>query len=83
DLVLPAADPTVLVAGMMVGFMVVMFRTPFMVILLTAFMLEASIDLLALIVLAVAAVLIVSPLLQRAAAKRTAAAEAPGGRDAG
>ena len=39
--------------------------------------------LLALIVLAVAAVLIVSPLLQRAAAKRTAPAEAPGGRDAG
>ncbi len=83
DLVLPAADPTVLVAGMMVGFMVVMFRTPFMVILLTAFMLEASIDLLALIVLAVAAVLIVSPLLQRAAAKQTAPAEAPGGRDTG
>ena len=50
--------------------MVVMFRTPFMVILLVAFMLEANTDLLALIVLALAVVLIVNPLLQRLIASR-------------
>jgi len=72
DLILPGAEPAVLVAGLMVGFMVVMFRTPFMVILLAGFMLEASMDLIALIVLAVAAVLIVSPLLDRLLASRTA-----------
>lgn len=72
DLVLSAADPIVLVAGLMVGFMVVMFRTPFMVILLTGFMLDAAMDLVALIVLAVAVVLIVEPLLQRLAASRRA-----------
>jgi H+/Cl- antiporter ClcA len=83
DLVLPGAEPTILVAGLMVGFMVVMFRTPFMVILLTGFMLDASIDLLALIVLAAAAVLIVSPLLQRLVASKSAAAQAQTGAERG
>jgi H+/Cl- antiporter ClcA len=73
DLVLPAAEPAILVAGLMVGFMVVMFRTPFMIILLVSFMLEASMDLVALIVLAVAAMLIVSPLVQRLVAARSRA----------
>ena len=73
----------VLVAGLMVGFMVVMFRTPFMVILLVSFMLEANVDLLTLIVLAVAAVLIVNPVLQRLVASRepTASATTAAGED--
>ncbi len=80
DLVLPdgVAQEGVLVAGLMVGFMVVAFRTPFMVILLVAFMLEASMDHVALIVLAVAAVLIVSPLLERLVASRKAGSVATG-----
>ena len=82
DLALPEAEPTILIAGLMVGFMVVMFRTPFMVILLVAFMLEANTDLLALIVLALAVVLIVNPLLQRLIASRRARTPAAGSRSA-
>ena len=43
------------------GFLMVLFKAPFMVILLTAIMLGAGPDLTALIVLAVAAVMIVEP----------------------
>jgi H+/Cl- antiporter ClcA len=82
DLVLPGAEPTILVAGLMVGFMVVTFRTPFMVVLLVAFMLEANTDLLALIVLALAVVLIVNPLLQRLVASKRARTPAAGPRSA-
>jgi hypothetical protein len=54
-----------------------------MVILLTGFMLEASADLTALIVLAVAAVLIVSPLVQRLIASRTGGGSGHKGEDPG
>ena len=82
-LVFPSAEPTVLVAGLMVGFMVVMFRTPFMVIMLTGFMLDATMDLTALIVLAVGVVLIVNPLLKRLVASRSAARATVGPGDDG
>ncbi len=83
-LVLPSGEPAVVVAGLMVGLMVVMFRTPFMVILLTGFMLDATMDLMALIVMAVAVVLIVSPLLERLlAAKKTAGPAGATGGDGG
>ena len=51
----------VLIGGVMAGFLTVLFKAPFMVILLTVVMLQASPELTALIVLAVAAVLIVQP----------------------
>ena len=59
----PTGDPLsdVLIAGVMAGFLVVLIKMPFTVILLTVVMLQASPELTALIVLAVAAVMIVSP----------------------
>ena len=50
----------------MAGFLIVLFKAPFMVILLTAVMLQASTEMIALIVLAVAAVMIVLPYLMAA-----------------
>jgi hypothetical protein len=47
----------------MAGFLVVLFKAPFFVILLTVVMLGASSELTALIVLAVAAVMIAQPYL--------------------
>lgn len=73
DLLIPGAEQAILVAGVMAGFMVVTFRTPFMVILLIAYLLEANFDMLTLIVLAVAVALIVSPLLQLLMTRRAAA----------
>jgi len=60
DLPLP-----IVVAAVVAGFLMVLFKTPFMVVLLTSFMLGASADLLALIVFAVATALIVAPMLRR------------------
>ena len=57
----------------MAGFLVVLFKAPFMVILLTVVMLQASPELTALIVLAVASVLIVQPYILAALAARQAA----------
>lgn len=61
----------------MAGFLMVLFRAPFMVILVTAVMLQAGAELVALIVLAVATVLIVQPYILAAVASRQAAR--PGG----
>jgi hypothetical protein len=66
----------VLIGGVMAGFLVVLFKAPFMVILLTVVMLQASAELTALIVLAVAAVLIVQPYILAAIAARQAARSA-------
>jgi uncharacterized membrane protein YjjP (DUF1212 family) len=63
----------VLIAGVMAGFLIVLFKAPFMVILLTGFMLQASVDLTALIVIAVATVLIVQPYVLAFIASRQAA----------
>jgi hypothetical protein len=60
------------------GFLMVLFKTPFMVVLLTSFMLGASANLTTLIVFAVATALIVAPVLQHLIAKRQGAS-APGG----
>lgn len=76
DLLLPGAEPTILMAGLMVGYLLTLFRTPFMVILLTAFMLQVNTDMIALIVLAAAVAMIVGPLLRRLVASRRKAAAA-------
>ena len=67
----------ILVAGIMSGAVYALFRTPLMVVLLTAFMLDAKPDLIALIVLAVATVMIAMPPLQQRMAARQAAKKAP------
>jgi H+/Cl- antiporter ClcA len=61
SLVLPGLPVDVIIGGIMAGFLVVLFKAPLMVILLTAVMLGAGPDLIALVVLAVAAVMIVLP----------------------
>ena len=77
SLVFPGVRLDILIAGTMAGFLTVLFKAPFMVILLTAFMLQANTDLVALIVLAVATVLIVQPiLLDLIAARRAGTATA-------
>lgn len=71
--VFPGLRLDVLIGGIMAGFLMVLFKAPFMVILLTAVMLAATPELTALIVLAVAAVMIVQPYLLAAIAARQAA----------
>ena len=79
-LLFPGIRLDVLIAGVMAGFLVVLFKAPFMVVLLVAVMLQATPELTALIVLAVAAALIVTPYLLAAVAGRQAArAAAKGG----
>jgi H+/Cl- antiporter ClcA len=70
---LPGVRVDVIIGGIMAGFLVVLFKAPFMVILLTAVMLQAGPELTALIVLAVAAVMIVLPYVMAAVASRQAA----------
>ena len=72
SLLFPGVRADVLIGGVMAGFLIVLFRAPFMVILLTVVMLQASAELTALIVLAVAAVLIVQPYILAAIAARQA-----------
>jgi H+/Cl- antiporter ClcA len=69
---LPGVRVDVIIGGIMAGFLVVLFKAPFMVILLTAVMLQAGPELTALIVLAVAAVMIVLPYVMAAVASRQA-----------
>lgn len=82
-LLLPGIPITVVIGGIMAGFLVVLFKAPFMVILLTVVMLQANAELTALIVLAVAAVMIVQPYLMAAVAGRQAARAASRGAPAG
>ena len=72
NLVFPGMPVAVLVAGVMSGAVYALFRTPLMVVLLTAFMLDAGATLVALIVLAVATVMIALPLAQRRMSARQA-----------
>jgi H+/Cl- antiporter ClcA len=67
---------TILVAGIMASAVYVLFRTPLMVVLLTAFMLDATPDLTALIILSVATAMIVTPHLMRLVAARQAQRQA-------
>ena len=82
-LLFPALPATVVIGGVMAGFLMVLFKAPFMVILLTAVMLQASMELTARIVLAVAAVMIVQPYLMAAITSRRAARGTSAGAPAG
>jgi H+/Cl- antiporter ClcA len=70
-LLLPSANESVVIGGVMAGFLMVLFRAPFMVILLTSVLLEAGPQLLAMVVLAVATVMIVLPYVLAAIARRS------------
>ena len=83
SLAFPGIPVTVLIGGLMAGFLMVLFRAPFMVILLTVVMLQAGAELTALIVLAVAAVMIVQPYILAAIAGRRAARAARQGSSIG
>lgn len=69
-LVFPGLSVAVVIGGVMAGFLMAMFRAPFMVILLTVVMLDADVELTALVVLAVAVVLIAQPYLVAMLARR-------------
>jgi H+/Cl- antiporter ClcA len=71
SLLFPELRVDVLIGGVMAGFLMVMFRAPLMVILLTTVMLQAAPELIALIVLAVAAVMVVQPMLTALIARRS------------
>ncbi len=70
SLVFPALPVSVVIGGVMAGFLVVLFKAPFMVILLTVVMLQASTELTALIVLAVATSMIAMPYITAAMTSR-------------
>ena len=71
NLVFPSMPVAILVAGIMTGAVYALFRTPLMVVLLTAFMLDAGTTLTALIVLAVSTVMIAVPRAQRTHGRAT------------
>jgi H+/Cl- antiporter ClcA len=71
--VAPTVPVDVIIGGIMGGFLLVIFRAPLMVILLTATMLQASLELIALILLAVATALVALPYVTAAIARRQAA----------
>ena len=65
----PGIPVDVIIGGIMGGFLLVLFKAPLMVILLTATMLQARLELIALILLAVAVVLVVLPYVMAAMAR--------------
>jgi H+/Cl- antiporter ClcA len=73
NLVFPGVPVAIFVAGVMAGAVYVLFRTPLMVVLLTGFMLDEGATMMALIVIAIATVMIVTPPLQKRIAARQAA----------
>lgn len=75
-LLFPSVTESVVIGGVMAGFLMVLFRAPFMVILLTSVLLQADPQLLALVVLAVAVVMIVLPYVLAAIGRRSAAGHA-------
>ena len=86
SLLFPGLHVDVVIGGVMAGFLMVLFKAPFMVILLTSVMLQAGTELIALIVFAVAAVMIAQPYLlaalttwQQARASGRRGTVAPGG----
>jgi H+/Cl- antiporter ClcA len=79
SLLLPGVRVDVIIGGVMAGFLFVLFKAPFMVILLTVVMLQASGEMTALIVLAVAAVMIALPYIMAAVTSRQAARAGHGG----
>jgi len=73
NLAFPGVPVAIFVAGVMAGAVYVLFRTPLMVVLLTGFMLDEGATMMALIVIAIATVMIVTPPLQKRLAARQAA----------
>ncbi len=72
NIVFPGVPVAIFVAGIMAGAVYALFRTPLMVVLLTGFMLDEGTTMVALIVLAVATVMIVTPPLQKLMIERQA-----------
>jgi len=79
NIAFPGVPVAILVAGIMTGAVYVLFRTPLMVVLLTGFMLDAGPTMVALIVLAIATVMIVTPPVQKLMAARQAGRKVAGG----
>jgi H+/Cl- antiporter ClcA len=76
NLAFPGVPVAIFVAGIMAGAIYVLFRTPLMVVLLTGFMLDEGATMMALIVIAIATVMIVTPPLQKRIAARQAVRQA-------
>jgi H+/Cl- antiporter ClcA len=70
DLLVPGVHEDVVIGGIMGGFLLVLFKAPLMVILLTATMLQANLELIGLTLLAAAAVMGVLPYVMAAVASR-------------
>jgi H+/Cl- antiporter ClcA len=83
NLAFPSVPVAIFVAGVMAGAVYALFRTPLMVVLLTGFMLDEGATMMALIVLAIATVMIVTPPLQKRIAARQARRGGSGGPQAG
>ena len=79
SLLLPGVRVDIIIGGVMAGFLIVLFKAPLMVILLTAVMLQANAELTAFIVLAVATVMIVLPYVTAAVESRRAVRAHPAG----
>ena len=77
NLAFPSVPVAIFVAGVMAGAVYALFRTPLMVVLLVGFMLDEGATMVALVVLAVATVMIVTPPIQKIMAARQAAAGRP------
>ena len=73
NLAFPSVPVAVFVAGVMAGAVYALFRTPLMVVLLVGFMLDEGGTMIALVVLAVATVMIVTPPIQKIMAARQVA----------
>lgn len=69
NLIFPAIPLTLIIAGIVTGALMMIFKTPFMVILLVAVFLAANTNLIALIIIAAAVIMIVSPQVQMAMQK--------------
>jgi H+/Cl- antiporter ClcA len=78
SLLAPGIHEDVLIGGVMGGFLLVLFKAPLMVILLTAVMLQAPMELVALILLAVAGVMVAMPYAMAAVARAQGARSASG-----
>jgi H+/Cl- antiporter ClcA len=70
SLLAPGLPVDVVIGGVMTGFLVVLFKAPLMVILLTATMLQANLELIGMTLLAAAAVMVVLPYVIAAVASR-------------
>jgi H+/Cl- antiporter ClcA len=70
SLLVPGVPADVIIGGVLAGFLLVLFKAPLMVILLTATMLQAGLELIALVLLAVSVVMVVLPYVMAAVASR-------------